>query len=333
LCEQLEYLTKQVREQNAEIRDYMKREREQKVEIQKQQRELEDRNEELERQQETLVEQSRRIQAINAQLADNNLLLSSATARSEALLLNILPASIKDRLQKGETVIADYFPEVTVIFADIIGFTDLSARHEPETIVQMFNWVFSIFDGLTERFGLEKIKTIGVSLSIPLDSVFVQEFTPLCSSPVNFTQGKASIAITSTRPDITLLRWGFGRSGTSFTNCCSSSVQRMYTNFQTPVSVRQEIVPDIFSVTITPNPTSQPIHVHFSLPSPANVRVEFIDMLGRTTLPPITEERGAGEHSTALSVEGLSSGVYSVRLTVRTAAGVRSETVRLMVVR
>jgi adenylate cyclase len=161
LHEQLEYLTKQVREQNAEIRDYMKREREQRHQIQQQQRELKDRNIELERQQKILQEQALQIELTNSELTENNILLESEKARSEALLLNILPQSIKERLQKGETVIADYFPEVTVMFADIVGFTDLSARHEPETIVQMLNWVFSIFDGLTERFGLEKIKTIG----------------------------------------------------------------------------------------------------------------------------------------------------------------------------
>lgn len=161
LREHVDYLTTQVRGQNTEIREYMKREREQKQQIQQQQRQLEDRNIELERQQEILQEQARQIELTNSELTENNILLESEKARSEALLLNILPQSIKERLQKGETVIADYFPEVTVMFADIVGFTDLSSRHEPETIVQMLNWVFSIFDGLTERFGLEKIKTIG----------------------------------------------------------------------------------------------------------------------------------------------------------------------------
>jgi hypothetical protein len=99
-------------------------------------------------------------------------------------------------------------------------------------------------------------------------------------------------------------------------------------------SVRSPLSETGFSIqTLSPNPTEHSSLLTFSLATPAVVRYEVLDMLGRTVLPPITEERGAGEHSTALSVEGLSSGVYSVRLTVSTAAGVRSETVRLLVVR
>jgi adenylate cyclase len=161
LLNHIEYLTNQIREQNGEIRDYMKREREQRRQIQQQQHTLEERNLELERQQDILAEQSRQIEVANVELETKNLDLASEKAKSEALLLNILPHSIMTRLQKGETVIADYFTDVTVIFADIVGFTDISTKHEPETIVQILNWVFSIFDGLTERFGLEKIKTIG----------------------------------------------------------------------------------------------------------------------------------------------------------------------------
>ena len=111
LREQLEYLTKQVREQNTEIRDYMKREREQKQQIQQQQRELEDRNIELERQQEVLGEQSRRIKIANMELADNNLLLESEKARSEALLLNILLKASKNVCTKAKPSLPTIFPK------------------------------------------------------------------------------------------------------------------------------------------------------------------------------------------------------------------------------
>jgi adenylate cyclase len=81
--------------------------------------------------------------------------------KSEQLLLNILPKSIADRMKRGETNIADSFPDVTVLLADLVGFTTLSAHIGPEQIVQLLNEIFSAFDLLTEKHGLEKIKTIG----------------------------------------------------------------------------------------------------------------------------------------------------------------------------
>ncbi len=81
--------------------------------------------------------------------------------RSESLLLNILPASISDRLKSGHKSIADGFAEVSVVFADIVGFTELSARLPPDELVRILNEVFSRFDDLADRYGLEKIKTIG----------------------------------------------------------------------------------------------------------------------------------------------------------------------------
>src|SRR3989441_11822682 len=81
--------------------------------------------------------------------------------RSERLLLNVLPQPIAERLKAGESLIADGFPEVGVLFADIAGFTPLSATMAPEDIVRLLNEVFTVFDGLAADHGLEKIKTIG----------------------------------------------------------------------------------------------------------------------------------------------------------------------------
>ncbi len=81
--------------------------------------------------------------------------------KSEKLLLNILPATIADRLKRHPTSIADSFSSATVLFADIVGFTELSSRLSPQDLVQCLNQVFSRFDNLAERYGLEKIKTIG----------------------------------------------------------------------------------------------------------------------------------------------------------------------------
>ncbi len=80
---------------------------------------------------------------------------------SERLLLNVLPGAIADRLKAGENLIVDRFDAVTVLFADIVGFTSLSARTSPEALVTMLNELFSAFDRLAEKHGLEKIKTIG----------------------------------------------------------------------------------------------------------------------------------------------------------------------------
>ena len=81
--------------------------------------------------------------------------------RAEHLLLNILPPEIAERLKRDESAIADGFADVTVLFADIAGFTPLADRMTPAQLVAMLNDVFSQFDGLAERHGLEKIKTIG----------------------------------------------------------------------------------------------------------------------------------------------------------------------------
>jgi len=80
---------------------------------------------------------------------------------NERLLLNILPHAIAERLRSGEDVIADRFDELTVLFADCVGFTAMSSHLSPEEVVQRLNGVFSIFDRLADKYDLEKIKTIG----------------------------------------------------------------------------------------------------------------------------------------------------------------------------
>jgi len=80
---------------------------------------------------------------------------------NERLLLNILPEPIANRLRNGEPVIADRFDDVTLLFADIVGFTILSASMSPSELLRVLNEVFTAFDELVERAGLEKIKTIG----------------------------------------------------------------------------------------------------------------------------------------------------------------------------
>lgn len=87
--------------------------------------------------------------------------LQAEQEKSERLLLNILPQPIAERLKQGENVIADRFNEVTVLFADMVGFTPFWSDRSPVELVEFLNKVFSHFDRLAERYGLEKIKTIG----------------------------------------------------------------------------------------------------------------------------------------------------------------------------
>ncbi len=80
---------------------------------------------------------------------------------NERLLLSILPASIAERLKSGEGAIADHFPEVSVLFADLVEFTQLSRDLSPGHLVSLLDELFSDFDAIARERGVEKIKTIG----------------------------------------------------------------------------------------------------------------------------------------------------------------------------
>lgn len=87
--------------------------------------------------------------------------LQTEKENSERLLLNILPKPVAERMKKGELTIADYIPEATVLVADLVGLTALSKHVDPEQVVFLLNEIFSAFDQLTEKHGVEKIKTNG----------------------------------------------------------------------------------------------------------------------------------------------------------------------------
>ncbi len=87
--------------------------------------------------------------------------LAVAHARSERLLNNVLPVAIAERLKDREEIIADRFDAASVLFADLVGFTMLSARLSPGDVVRLLDQIFTRLDGLVDEFGLEKIKTIG----------------------------------------------------------------------------------------------------------------------------------------------------------------------------
>jgi adenylate cyclase len=92
--------------------------------------------------------------------------LQAEKSKSDALLLNILPATIVERMRQGEVAIADRFPETTILFSDLVGFTSLAGRSSPSQIIELLNQLFSAFDDLAKGLGLEKIKTIGDSYMV-----------------------------------------------------------------------------------------------------------------------------------------------------------------------
>jgi guanylate cyclase len=87
--------------------------------------------------------------------------LREEQARAESLLLNILPRSIADKLKAETQTIADQFGSASILFADVVDFTPLAERLPPVEVVGVLDHLFSHFDALAERYGLEKIKTIG----------------------------------------------------------------------------------------------------------------------------------------------------------------------------
>jgi len=87
--------------------------------------------------------------------------LRAEQEKSEALLMNILPSSIAERLKAATQTIADHFESASILFADVVDFTPLAQRLPPAEMVGILDQLFSRFDALVERYGLEKIKTIG----------------------------------------------------------------------------------------------------------------------------------------------------------------------------
>ncbi len=104
---------------------------------------------------------SQEINAMLTSLEDQSQALAVEQEKTESLLNNILPISIAKRMKQGETLIAEHFDQATVLFSDIVGFTQLSTHTTPARLVEILNQIFSEFDLIADYYGLEKIKTIG----------------------------------------------------------------------------------------------------------------------------------------------------------------------------
>ena len=98
---------------------------------------------------------------IKDKLDQQHALLIDEQKKSEHLLLNVLPTNIASRLKDKQTLIADAHADVTVMFADISNFTQMTEQMAPKQMVALLNTIFSWFDSMTDKYGLEKIKTIG----------------------------------------------------------------------------------------------------------------------------------------------------------------------------
>jgi class 3 adenylate cyclase len=92
---------------------------------------------------------------------NTHLTIDRLSRENERLLLSILPESVADRLKSGDERIADRFEEVTVLFADIVGFTELASAMPAHVLVELLNALFTQFDLEAQKLGIEKIKTIG----------------------------------------------------------------------------------------------------------------------------------------------------------------------------
>lgn len=87
--------------------------------------------------------------------------IAKTTSDNEVLLLNVLPSPIADRLKQGEEPIADEIPQASVLFADIVGFTNTTLKYGASKMVMLLNQLFDEFDLLSDKYGVEKVKTIG----------------------------------------------------------------------------------------------------------------------------------------------------------------------------
>ncbi len=133
----------------------------QKKEIQERSADLEKMNVKMQDVNHELAAAYEEADALNSHLTDTLQALQFEKANADGLLLNILPAAIAERLKNGEQSFAQRYSATTILFADLVGFTQLAASMAPEELVQILSEVFVMFDNVLERNGCEKIKTIG----------------------------------------------------------------------------------------------------------------------------------------------------------------------------
>ncbi len=100
-------------------------------------------------------------ESLEVKVRDRTTELLQKNEENERLLLSIFPASVVERLKRGEDIVPESWSEVTILFADIVGFTDITARVPAFALVDLLGGLVSDFDQLAREHGVEKIKTIG----------------------------------------------------------------------------------------------------------------------------------------------------------------------------
>jgi class 3 adenylate cyclase len=108
-----------------------------------------------------LSQQLELVQTFQQELSRQHELVQAEQRKSEHLLFNVLPPHIAERLKQDQSTIADSFADVTVMFADIVDFTGMTEQLTPKEVVALLDDVFTRFDELAEKHGVDKIKTIG----------------------------------------------------------------------------------------------------------------------------------------------------------------------------
>jgi Secretion system C-terminal sorting domain/Fibronectin type III domain len=268
----------------------------------------------------------------------NALRTSDTTVRVENLLPNTRYfARLRAENQIGNSPYSQSIEEKTLEHQKFSVTNHISASSFPKSVFPPIFGLGSEYYVYTQNKNITVSQADSVMLSLSqqlsIRNAWFQN-NSLCTGNTK----RSEFLVRLNQPDSKIERWGFQqtRTGTNFisplwADTCECQQSYSYNLFLLPTSISSPRT--IISLNISPNPTSDIASLHYTFPSPAQIQVEILDMLGRTTLPSIIEERSAGEQNIPLSLEGLSSGVYSVRLTVRTATGVRMETVRLVVVK
>jgi class 3 adenylate cyclase len=149
------HVSRSLNQRLLEVEALSKRTREQEEE---KQRMLEQQNELLERQ---VGERTSEVLFQKEEIQQQNIALLEEKRKSDDLLLNILPAEVAEELKQKGSSVARHYDEVSVLFTDIVNFTHLAEQMDAQRLVQELNQCFSAFDAIVEKYGLQKIKTIG----------------------------------------------------------------------------------------------------------------------------------------------------------------------------
>lgn len=203
-----------------------------------------------------------RIEEQNRSLAEANAVILAEKEKSEALLRNILPADIAEQLKETGRTVPELFENVTVLFTDLAGFTETSARLAPQTLIAELNDLFTEFDAIIERHHCERIKTIG------------DAYLAVCGMP----QPDPEHALNITRAAVEMIRWLEAR------NARARHPWRMRAGIHTGAVVGavvgvKKFIYDVFGDTINTasrmESNSSPMRVNLSEATAALVREEF----------------------------------------------------------